>query len=47
MMVIRPIGPRLPKCGAQQVSSYLGYTGREAKLFGKAAREPISDIVPF
>jgi len=33
--------------GAQQVSSYLGYTGREAKLFGKAAREPISDIAPF
>jgi hypothetical protein len=33
-------GPRPPSCGVQQVGSYLGYSGRGANAFGKAARDP-------
>jgi hypothetical protein len=33
-------GPGLPTCAVQQVGSYLGYSGRGATAFGKAARDP-------
>jgi hypothetical protein len=31
------VGPGLPTCVVQQVVSYLGYSGRGANAFGKAA----------
>ena len=33
-------GPKLPTCALQQVGSYLGYTGRQAHVVGKAALDP-------
>jgi hypothetical protein len=33
-------GPRLPTCAVQQVGTYLGYSGRGANAFGKAALSP-------
>src|SRR5262245_30488488 len=32
--------PTPPTCAAQQIGSYLGYSGRGANTFGKAARDP-------
>jgi hypothetical protein len=32
--------PDRPTCVVQQVGSYLGYSGRGAEAFGKAARAP-------
>jgi ABC transporter substrate binding protein len=34
------LGSGLPQCPLEQVSSYLGYTGRGANAFAKAARDP-------
>ena len=34
-------GPTLPSLAMQQVGSYLGYTGRDANVVVKAARDPI------
>ncbi len=36
-----PPGPTLPTWAAQQVVSYLGNTGREAHVVGKAALDPM------
>ena len=33
-------GPTLPTCALQQVVGYLGYTGRDANVDAKAARDP-------
>jgi len=38
--IIHSLGPVLPSFAAQQVGSCLGYTGRGANAFGKAARDP-------
>src|ERR1700747_1083257 len=34
------VGPRPPTWAQQQVGGYLGYSGRGADAFGKAARDP-------
>jgi hypothetical protein len=34
-------GPTPPTCTVHQVVSYLGYTGRDANLFGEAALDPL------
>jgi hypothetical protein len=36
----RLLGPVLPAFAAQQVGSYLAYSGRGGNAFGKAARDP-------
>jgi len=33
-------GPTLPTWALQQVVGYLGYTGRDANIAAKAARDP-------
>jgi hypothetical protein len=38
--VMSLIGPRLPTLAMQQISGYLGYTGRAAKVIVKAALDP-------
>jgi len=37
---LSPLGPTPPTCAVQQVGSYLGYGGRGANAFGKAAPDP-------
>jgi hypothetical protein len=34
-------GPKLPTWALQQVVGYLGYTGRDANVVAKAARNPM------
>jgi len=37
-------GPTLPTWAVPQVGSYLGYTGRDANVVTKAARDPFETV---
>jgi hypothetical protein len=39
-------GPTLPTWALQQVVGYLRYTGRDANLTAKAARDPQATVLP-
>jgi hypothetical protein len=42
---ISACGPILPTCAVQQVGSYLGYSGHDAKVVATAAHDPKRTLV--